>query len=109
MVDVGGFALLLRLGLIDVGAAFASFMLATLVNFNLSARFVFAGSTSIRTYLLFLLAASIGLLVNVSITVMTMRALSAGPVPAKIAGIGCALVLNFLLNRLVVFRSGARS
>lgn len=108
-VDIGGFALLLSLGVMDVLAAVLSFLVATVVNFSLSARYVFGGSTSFRTYLFFLLGASVGLMVNVGVTVGVMRLLSVPAILAKVAGIGCALCLNFVVNRMIVFRPGARA
>jgi putative flippase GtrA len=104
IVDAGGFAMLHSLGVSTPPAAVASFALAAVVNFLLTARFVFGQRPTGRGFTLFLLAALIGLTVNVSVTIAGVELLDLPPVVAKIVGIGTAFSLNFLLNLLVVFR-----
>lgn len=105
IVDAGGFAALHYLGVATPPAAIASFTLAAVVNFFLTARFVFGQRPTGRGFTLFLLAALIGLTVNVGVTVAAVELLGLLPVVAKIVGIGTAFSLNFLLNLLVVFRA----
>jgi putative flippase GtrA len=104
VVDAGGFALLLQAGIAMLPAATASFLVAAVVNFQLSARFVFRQKPTGRGFLLFLAGALIGWAVNVAVTVTVARLFGVPPVLAKIVGIGLAFSINFLLNRLVVFR-----
>jgi len=104
IVDAGGFALLHYLGIGTPPAAVASFALAAAVNFLLTARFVFGQRPTGRGFTLFLLAALIGLTVNVGVTIAGVELLGLEPLVAKIVGIGTAFSLNFLLNLLVVFR-----
>jgi putative flippase GtrA len=106
IVDAGGFALLHHAGLATLPAAAASFMLATAVNFALTARYVFGKKATGRGYTLFLLAALLGLTVNVGATVVAAEVVGIPAIAAKIVGIGTAFSLNFMLNWLVVFRDG---
>lgn len=105
IVDAGVFALLYRFGVATLPAATGSFALAAVVNFLLTARFVFGQRATGRGFARFLMAASVGLLVNVGVTVAAAELLGLPPVIAKIVGIGTAFTINFLLNLLVVFRS----
>jgi len=107
IVDAGGFALLLHVGLGTVPAAMASFGIAAIANFLLSAQFVFKQKRSYRGFLAFLAAALVGLAVNVGVTVAVASLLGVPPIIAKIIGIGVAFSLNFALNLLVVFRPRA--
>jgi putative flippase GtrA len=104
IVDAGGFALLQKYGLATLPAAVVSYAVATIVNFQFTARFVFAQKTSARGYLMFLMAALLGMMVNVSVTLCTARLFGFPPVVAKIIGIGTAFSINFFLNLFVVFR-----
>lgn len=104
IVDIGGFALGLRAGLSIVVAAMISFLLAALVNYLLSSRYVFKQDRSRRGYLLFLAAASLGFLLNVSLTVFFSGYLLGSPILAKTLAIGIAFVFNFTLNKFIVFR-----
>lgn len=101
-VDVGGFALLLGLGMAVGAAAVGSFCLAAIVNYCLTARFVFGAGTSLRGFGLFFAVALVGLAINVGATLMLVRH-GVPPVAAKIGGIGIAFVANFAMNKLLVF------
>ena len=104
VVDAGGFAVLHAAGFATLPAAAASFMVGAVVNFLLTARYVFARQATGRGFVLFFFAALVGLLVNVSCTVAAETLLGLPAVAAKIAGIGVAFSINFLLNLLIVFR-----
>lgn len=104
IVDAGGFALLHHAGLATLPAAIASFLVATVFNYALTARFVFHQRASARGYLVFLAAALLGATVNVGVTVAAERLLGLSAVLAKLTGIGAAFGVNFLLNLRFVFR-----
>ncbi|WP_075217554.1 GtrA family protein [Mongoliimonas terrestris] len=104
IVDVGGFALLVRAGMAVTPAAVLSFAVAMGVNYVLTSRLVFSHRLSTRRLLLFVLVALVGLTVNVSVTTVAATAMALPPVLAKIAGVGVAFLLNFFMNALIVFR-----
>lgn len=102
-VDLGAFSVLITFGDVPLAtAAVLSFLVATVVNYLLSARFAFGAATSLRGYLRFLAAASLGLAINVGTTVVAGR-LGAVPPLAKLLGIAVAFVINFALNLTLVF------
>jgi putative flippase GtrA len=106
--DAGGFALLHRAGTPTALAAVVSFLVAALVNFQLSSNFVFMQAPSRRSFVLFLSMAAIGLSINAGLTVAISNAGGLPPEIAKILAIGVTFVVNFLLNYFVVFRASAR-
>ena len=108
VVDIGLFAILNGQGMALIPAAALSFLVATVVNYLLTARHVFAARASLRGYLRFLAAASLGFVVNVGVTAAAGPLLGAPPVLAKIIGVGTAFFANFALNALFVFRPDAR-
>jgi putative flippase GtrA len=104
IVDAGGFALLLQAGL---GVAFAgctSFGVAAVVNYLLSSRFVFSSGATAQGFARFFVAALIGLLVNVGVTLAGVYWIGLPPVAGKILGIGIAFLVNFTVNLMFVFR-----
>lgn len=105
IVDAGGFALLMALGLRVAAAATVSFCVAALVNYLLSSRFVFASGRSAQGFALFFVMALIGLAINLGITLAGVYLVSLPPILAKIAGIGTAFLVNFALNLRFVFRA----
>lgn len=105
VVDVGGFWLLSANGVATPVAATLSFLVAAVVNYQLSARLVFRHQTSARHFGRFLAAALVGLMVNVGVT--TLAASAVPPVLAKVIGIGVAFFINYLLAALLVFRPAA--
>jgi len=108
IVDAGGFALLLHAGFGVAAAGTASFCTAAVVNYVMSSRFVFGGRASAQGFALFFSVALIGLAVNLGVTLAGVYWLDLPPVPAKIAGIAVAFLVNFALNLRIVFRpSGA--
>jgi putative flippase GtrA len=104
VVDIGGFALLMQAGVPLPVAAAMSFLAATVVNYLLTARLVFHAPASLRGYGRFLLAASIGFLLNVGTTTLAAHAFGAPAITAKIIGVGLAFFANFALNAGFVFR-----
>lgn len=105
VVDIGCFALALEAGITLVPAATLSFLVAAVVNYWLSSRFVFRQKRSMRGYLLFLAVATLGLILNVTLTALISAHTPIPPVLAKVIAIGVAFVFNFTLNVLVVFRA----
>lgn len=106
VVDAGGFAALTWLGVAPLPAAVASFALAAILNFQLSARFVFGHAPTGRAFAVFVAAALVGLSVNVGVTLAILRHVDGVPaVLAKVGGIGVAFFVNFVLNQWVVFRA----
>ena len=103
IVDICGFALLLRTGVPIPVAGTASFCAAAVANYLLTSRFVFRRASHSRGFAVFIGFACVGLLVNVGVTWAVATQLPIAPVIAKIMGIGVAFGLNFLMNTFVVF------
>ena len=82
-----------------------SFCVAALVNYRLTGRFVFSQDATTRGFALFLLAALVGLTVNVGVMLAGVMLFGLWPLAAKIVGIGVAFVVNFFLNMHFVFRT----
>ena len=104
VVDIGGFALL-ALALPGVLLpAMLSFLLAAAVNYRASAGWVFGqdwhdGRRAAR----FLVAASGGLAVNAGATALLAASVQTPPLAAKVAGVGLAFGVNFLLQAYWAF------
>ena len=105
IVDVGGFALLVRAGLGIAASGITSFCVAGLVNYFLSSRFVFGQGRTASGFVFFFGVAIIGLAINVGVTVAGVYWLGLPPIVAKIVGIGMAFLINFGLNAGIVFRT----
>lgn len=103
IVDAGLFWLLTANDMPTPPAALFSFLIATLVNYGLSSRYVFASAPSLRSYAKFLAGAGLGLVLNVSITSVLSARLGVAPPLAKIIAIGITFVFNFLVNAFFVF------
>jgi putative flippase GtrA len=104
VVDLGGFRLLIASDFPLIASAILSWLIAAVVNYNLTSRFVFKQAPNRQRGLVFLLAAAVGLSVNAGMTTLCAEYFGAVPVLAKFIGIGTAFFFNFLLNLLVVFR-----
>lgn len=104
VVDAGGFGLLHHQGVGVLPAAVISFCAAAVVNYQLSSRYVFKHAPTQKQFYKFFLVALIGLAVNVGITYWLIQNTSLLPVLAKVAAIGVAFFVNFLLNLLIVFK-----
>lgn len=105
IVDLGGFIGLHGMGMSVPLAAALSFLVAAVVNYLLSARFVFSADARLAGFLLFLGVAAIGFAINVSVTSLAQLWLGLAPWVAKLTGIGCAFVINFAMNTGIVFRN----
>lgn len=103
VVDLSMFILLLKINLPIAVAATASFLMAAVVNYGLTSRYVFDEDPEVFQFVRFLGAALIGLSVNVAVTVVATRELSLLPTSAKLLGIAIAFSLNFLMNQMFVF------
>ena len=105
LVDVAGFGLLRFLKFPLIVAAACSFLVATIVNFLLSAKWVFDVTASRQRYAAFLAGTLGGLTVNVSFTVIGMSHLKLTWAISKMFGVAAAFILNFWINARIVFRS----
>lgn len=108
IVDAGGLHVLLQAGLPLLGAATASFLGAAILNYALTAWFVFGTRPSPRGFAPFLAGALVGLVVNVAITLAGVAFFGTPPVVAKMVGIGVAFLVNFAINAVFVFPQQAR-
>jgi putative flippase GtrA len=104
VVDLGGFALLMALQVPLLLSGTLSFAMAVLVNFFLSSYFVFRMPVTFRRLLAFALGASVGLVVNMGITV-AMSAWGMAPTLAKAIGIWTAFLVNYTVNVVFVYRT----
>jgi putative flippase GtrA len=103
VVDLDVFAYLCPAVLPVAAAAVISFLCAAVVNYALSTAFVFNQEFGGRRFARFLVFATIGLMLNVSVTILLTSLASAPPPVAKTIGIGAAFLLNFWLNSVFVF------
>lgn len=109
LVDVGGFHALVSGGSAVVPAAAASFAVAALVNYRLSANRVFGCDwRDARRALRFACFALVGLAINTGVTAVVAAAGPVAPTLAKVAGVGVAFGANFAMNLRWVFRPGRR-
>lgn len=106
VVDAGSFIVLLHAGLPVTLAGTVSFCIAAVVNYRLTARHVFSRNASLRGFLVFLLGALGGMLVNVGVTTFAITE-GLAPLIAKILGIGVAFFINFAINSRIVFAPSA--
>jgi len=103
VVDLGGFGLLRWLQMAVIPAATCSFLAATVVNFLLTARFVFRMDATWSRYASFLAGTLGGLTANVSVTAICMGRLTLPWAAAKAVGIAAAVFLNFWIHSNYVF------
>ena len=106
IVDGGSFIALLHVGLPATLAGTVSFCVAAVINYCLTARHVFSRDTSLSGFILFLVGALGGMLVNVGITTFAIIE-GFAPLAAKILGIGVAFFINFAINSRIVFARSA--
>ncbi len=104
IVDAGGFGVLTHFGVVPAAAATISFIIAAVVNYQCSSRFVFHQQVSRSRFLRFLAFAVVGMLINVSITIAMIGMGIAPPILAKVFAIAITFVVNFLLNNYLVFK-----
>jgi putative flippase GtrA len=103
-VDIGGFTLLATVRMPVIVAAACSFVTATVVNFLLTARYVFGATATPQRYTAFLAAALLGLVVNVSLTSVGVIYFALPRAAAKTVAVGVTFLFNFWLNARFVFR-----
>jgi len=104
IVDIGGFGLLTYINVQTLVAAMVSFIIAAIVNYQLSSRYVFDHKPTQKHFYQFLLIAVIGLCINVTITMVLMRSVEGFPMLAKVVAIAITFMINFLLNNFIVFK-----
>lgn len=108
--DVGGFLILLRLGVPSGLAAATSYAWGIAVHWLISSRAVFAaaarGPARIRQKALFVATALVGLALTTAI-VGTGARLGLDPRLAKLAAIGASFTMTWVLRRHVVFGMAA--
>jgi putative flippase GtrA len=109
VVDLGGFGLLRWLQLPVIPAATCSFLAATVVNFLLSARFVFGMEATWSRYASFLAGTFGGLTANVAVTAVCMGRVGLSWVAGKAVGIAAGFFLNFWIHSSFVFRESGAS
>lgn len=112
---VGGLAAVVDIGLFHLLAprfdgvllpAVLSFLVAAVVNYTLSALWVYRRAwRSLKRAAMFLLFASVGLCINAGATWLFASLLPIAPTLAKVGGVGVAFVINFLMNTFIVFKS----
>ncbi len=107
IVDVGLFWGLIELAMSSSIAAVASFLIASVVNYVLTARYVFHAPIGLVNYGLFLSGASLGFAINVGVTLYFSNVVGLLAPLSKLAGIGVAFFANFALNSLFVFRKSS--
>jgi len=106
-VDVGLFTLFARqLALAYQPVAAATFILATLVNYVLSIRYVFHSGRRLgrRWEIAMVYAVSaVGLAINAAILWAAVEIARLDLLPAKLVATGCVFFWNYLARRLLVF------
>ena len=108
-VDIGLFMLFAQyLGLPYLRVAPATFVVATLVNYWLSIRFVFVSGARFRrrweVALVFAVSA-VGLVLNQAILALAVERLGAALLAAKLLATGTVFFWNYFARRLFVFRA----
>ena len=92
IVDVGLFWGLSELAMSSSIAAVASFLIASVVNYVLTARYVFHAPIGLVNYGLFLSGASLGFAINVGVTLYFSNVVGLLAPLSKLAGIGLAFL-----------------
>lgn len=112
-VDIGLFlAFAQGLGLPYLRVAAASFIIATLVNYFLSVRFVFAsGQRFARRWeiVMVYLVSGVGLALNQAILFLCVEMVQLGLLLSKLMATGTVFFWNYLARRFFVFGSGRPS
>lgn len=107
VVDIGLFMLFAgALGFPYLRVAACTFVIATLVNYVLSVRYVFvSGQRFSRRWELALiyLVSALGLAINAAVLWLAVERAGVALLPAKLAATGTVFVWNYLARRLFVF------
>lgn len=109
LVDVTGFGVMRYVGIPLIAGATASFLAAAIVNFLLSARWVFGVTATIRKFTPFLVGTLVALTANVLVTAMSASRLGLPWVVSKLLGIAAALALNWTNANVAFSKDAARS
>ena len=104
IVDIGGFGLLCAGNMPVVLAAAFSFCTSAIVNFVLTARYVFKATATPQRFAVFFPAALVGLVINVLVTTICATYFSLPRLLAKTIAIGITFLLSFSINEYFVFR-----
>lgn len=104
IIDIGGFILLMAIGLSAFPAATISYLVAVSTNYALTSHFIYATPPTLRGWLHFILFAALGLCLNVLITLTMLNYLEYPALVAKATGVGIAFVANFLMVNFIVFK-----
>lgn len=111
VVDIGVFGVLVKvLGLPWFPVAAFSFVLATMVNYILSVRFVFKSGVRFRAQtelLLVFVVSAVGLAVNQAELWLLISRLSWDPLIAKVTATGSVFFWNYWARRHLVFKAVA--
>jgi putative flippase GtrA len=111
-VDIGLFMLFAKqLGFPYLRVAAATFILATLVNYLLSVRFVFASGQRFGKgweITLVYVVSAIGLALNQVILSVAVETVGLGLLSSKLVATGTVFFWNYLARRLFIFRPGTR-
>ena len=105
VVDVGGFACLSLTAMPTISAATCSFLAATVVNFVLTARFVFQTRATLKRYFGFLTGSLFSLSVNVTLTLVGATLVSVPRIEAKTVAVAVTCFLSFWINSCLVFKT----
>ena len=107
VVDISLFMLFAQgLGLPYLRVSAATFVVATLVNYWLSVRFVFVSGARFRRrweVALVFAVSGVGLVLNLLILALAVERLGTSLFVAKILATGCVFFWNYLARRLLVF------
>lgn len=109
IVDLLTFMALVAIGEPIFRAAMASFLVAAVCNYLLSAFFAFRARPTLKNFIGFFLFASIGMSFNTFFTWVFYEYIVASPPLSKIFGIGIAFFFNFFMNHFIVFRNANTS
>ncbi|WP_083578976.1 GtrA family protein [Tardibacter chloracetimidivorans] len=104
VIDISLFRLFAPVMGVMAGATL-SFLVAAVVNFLVSSRYVFGGGGGARKAVLFLVFAGVGLVINVTATTLIWQASDLPLILCKTGGVGIAFLFNFAFNFLIVFRA----
>jgi putative flippase GtrA len=106
-VDIGLFLLFAQqFGLPYLRVAAATFVIATLVNYFLSVRYVFVSGVRFRRrweIALVFVVSAIGLAVNQAILALAVEVARMGLLPAKVSATGAVFFWNYFARRRYVF------
>jgi putative flippase GtrA len=109
VIDVCVFAMLTGHRGSLVMASITSFIVAAIANYLMTSKFVFHKSLTFSNFGVFLVAATVGLAVNLGVTLVGAVFIGLTPTFSKICGIAIAFLVNFQLNARVTFRRKSES